>query len=556
MGLRSFDEDIYDNQPKINFGVPDSVRSDDDVTQNPALGSSIQLFESEPSAEEQKRRLEVRDWLVFICIVVLAMMDSFNATVLIPALPHLANTFGKPLASTFWANTTYLIFSASSQLYFTMVCEVFNHGPVWTIAVVLATIGTGICCGSMSLAELITGRMIQGIGSGGAMSLCSLVMTETAPESMNSRYSCYILVTRMCGGILGPILGGLFVDSANWRWVFYFSFIFCSLGLLVIPFAVDLRALKYIPLRKLRILDWTGTTLAISGVVVILVGLSCGGSLYRWRDWQTIVPLVVGAVILVIFLFYESKWALYPQFGRRVFRSKKMAMTHLGCFLHGFVVFAHLQFFPLYFMSTHYMSATLSGVSLMAMAGFAIAPATVVGVLLARELRCTQWIISGGWVLTALASGCSILLDSSTPTVAWVFLLFTAGLGHGLLLSSYNVRIQNLPKDEECSPPTLPTTISFYMRAWGMAVAVPVGGVVFLNCFRNGLATADLDRDIINTANGYLILMKDVSMTIEQREAITVVSVAAFQVVWDFITAVAIIGGFRLDSCGEKGECE
>jgi MFS family permease len=253
-------------------------------------------------------------------------------------MQHLANTFAKPLASTFWANTVYLIFSASSQLYFTMVCEVFNHGPVWIIAVVLATIGTGICCGSMSLAELIIGRMIQGIGSGGAMSLCSLVMTETAPESMNSRYTGYILVTRMCGGILGPALGGLFVDNANWRWVFYFNFIFCSLGLLAIPFAVDLRALKYIPVRKLRILDWTGTTLAILGLGVILVGLSCGGSLYRWGDWQTIVPLVVGAVILVVFLFYESKWALYPQFGRRVFRSKMMAMTHLGCFLHGFVV--------------------------------------------------------------------------------------------------------------------------------------------------------------------------------------------------------------------------
>jgi hypothetical protein len=87
MGRHSLVEDIYDNQSKINFGVPDSVRSEDDVTQNPALGSSIQLFDSEPSAEEQKRRFEVREWLVFICIVILAMMDSFNATVLIPALP-------------------------------------------------------------------------------------------------------------------------------------------------------------------------------------------------------------------------------------------------------------------------------------------------------------------------------------------------------------------------------------------------------------------------------------------------------------------------------------
>lgn len=87
MRRHSIAEEIYDNESKINFGVPDSVRSVDDVTHNPALGSSIQLFESDPSTEEQQRRIEVREWLVFICIVILAMMDSFNATILIPALP-------------------------------------------------------------------------------------------------------------------------------------------------------------------------------------------------------------------------------------------------------------------------------------------------------------------------------------------------------------------------------------------------------------------------------------------------------------------------------------
>ncbi|KAJ5951915.1 uncharacterized protein N7479_010328 [Penicillium vulpinum] len=543
MGRHSISEEIYDNESKINFGVPDSVRSVDDMSQNPALGSSIQLFEREPSPEEQRRRFEVREWLVFISIVILTMMDSFNATILIPALPDLANKFAKPLASTFWVNTVYLLFGASSQLYFTMMSEVFSHGPVWIIAVVLATIGTGICCGSMSLVELIIGRMIQGIGGGGAMSLCFVIMTETAPESIHSRYSCYILLTRMCGGILGPIVGSLFVDNANWRWAFYFNFIFCALGLLAIPFALDLRALKHIPLRKLRILDWSGITLAFLGLGSILVGLSWGGSSRRWRDWQTIVPFAVGAVILLALLIYESKWALHPQFGRRVFRSRMMIMTHLGCFLHGFVVFAHLQFFPLFFISTHYMSPTLSSITLLAMIGIAIAPATVVGVILAKESRCTQWIISGGWVLTALSSGCSILLDSSTPTVAWVFLLFTVGLGHGLLLSSYNVRIQNLPKDEDSSLSTLPTTMAYYMQAWGMAVAVPVGGVVLLNVFGNGLANVGLNRDIVNSANGYLILMKDVSMSSKQKEAVTILSVAAFQAVWDLITGVAIVGG-------------
>jgi len=219
-----------------------------------------------------------------------------------------------------------------------MMSEVFSHGPVWILAVLFATIGTGICSGAMTLAELIVGRMVQGIGGGGTMSLCFVIMTESAPESIHSRYSCYILLTRMCGAILGPVVGGLFVDHANWTWVFYFNFIFCALGLLGIPFAVDLRVSKYIPLRKLRILDWSGATMAFLSFGSILVGLSWGGSSYRWSEWQTIVPIVVGGGVLLSLVFYESNWALHPQFGRRVFRSRMMTMTYLGCFLHGFVV--------------------------------------------------------------------------------------------------------------------------------------------------------------------------------------------------------------------------
>ncbi|KAJ5757725.1 uncharacterized protein N7511_006419 [Penicillium nucicola] len=543
MGRHSIASEIFDNESKIDFGVRDSVLTVDDVTPYPPLGSSIQLFESEPLPEDQAWRFGVREWLVFICIVILSMMDSFNVTSLIPALPELANTFEKPLASTLWVNTVYLIFSAASQLYFTMTSEVFSHGPVWIIAVVFATIGTGICCGSMSLVELIIGRMIQGIGGGGAMSLCFVIMAESTPPSIHSRYSCYILLTRMCGAIIAPLVSGIFVDNTSWTWAFYFNFIFCALGLLAIPFAVDLRVSKSIPLRKLRILDWSGATMAFLGSGAVLVGLNWGGSLYRWEEWQTIVPIAVGVAVFLALVFYEAKWALNPIFGSRGFRSRMMIMTYLGCFLHGFMVFAHLQFFPLYFMSTHYMSTTLSAVTLLALVGMAVAPAAVVGVILARESRCTQWVISGGWILTILSGGCSILLDNTTPAVGWVFLLLTAGLGHGLLLASYNVRVQNVPRDEDPSLSSLPSTISNYMRAMGMAFAVPVCGMVLLNMFSHELTGIGLDRNLVNSANGYLILMNQVSMSSEHREAVTLASVAAFRVLWEVLTGVAFVGG-------------
>lgn len=218
------------------------------------------------------------------------------------------------------------------------MCDVFSQGAVWIIAVVLTTIGTGISSGSMSLVELIVGRLIQGIGGGGAMSLCFVVMTDSTPEHVHSRYSCYILLTRLIGIMIGPIVGGLFIDYADWTWAFYFNFIFCALGMLVIPFAVDLRLSKNIPLRKLRILDWSGATMAFLGLAGILVGLSWGGISYEWNQWQTFMPIAIGAAILIALVFYESNWALHPQFGPRAFANPAVAMTYFGCFCQGFVV--------------------------------------------------------------------------------------------------------------------------------------------------------------------------------------------------------------------------
>ncbi|KAJ5091981.1 hypothetical protein NUU61_006851 [Penicillium alfredii] len=542
MGRYKISRDIFDDEPKPNFGARTSVQSVDLMTPLPTLGSAIQLFDS-GSPSEEERRPEVRDWLVFICIVILAVMDSFDATVLIPAVPDLANTFEKPMASTLWVNTAYLVLGSASQVFFTMLCEVFSHGPIWIFAVVLTTIGTGICCGSMSLVELLVGRTIQGIGGGGAMSLCFVAVAESAPEPIHSRYACYILLTRMVGTIMGPMIGGLFVDYANWTWGFYFNFIFAALGLLVIPFAIDLRVSKNIPMRRLRTLDWPGASLAFLGPGAILLGLSWGGIFYRWDQWQTFTPIVIGVALILVLMVYESKWALHPQFGARVFRSRMMVMTYLGCFLHSFVMFCQLQYFPFYFISTKYMLTALSGVTLVAITGFAIGPAAVAGVILATESHCAQWIITGGWILTTLAAGCCILLDETTPTVGWIFLFFTAGLGHGLLLSGYNIRIQNTPKDAGASPSNSPTTMAIFMRSWGMAVAIPVGGAVMLNCFGIELASINLDRDLVNAANGYLILMRHVQMSGEQREALKTASAGALRVVWGLIAGTSALGG-------------
>ncbi|EPS32295.1 hypothetical protein PDE_07255 [Penicillium oxalicum 114-2] len=540
MGQTERSEAAFGCESKTTLDLPGGFNQG---TPQKAQESQLQLFEGPLSDEEPQWQPDLRDWLVFVNILIFAMMDTFDATVMMPILPKLANAFGKPLASIFWVNTSYLIASTAGQLFFTMACDVFTHGPLWIVTGILSTIGSGICGGSTGLTELIIGRLIQGVGGGGATALCFVVMVDTTPKSIHSRYSCYIQVTRLMGLMLGPAVGGLFIDKGNWTWTCYFNFVFCGLGLLLVPVSVDLRISRNIPLRKLRILDWSGATMAVLGPSSILIGLAWGGVLYRWTEWRTMMPIAVGVSIMIAMVLYESTWALHPQFGSKVFKSTAITMTYLGCFCHGFVLFTQMQYFVFFLMATRYFSATNAGLSLLALTGLALTPAVVLGTVFASNLRFAKYFTSGGWALNILASGCSILLSRTTPIAGCIFILIAAGLGHGLLLASYNTKMHNMPGSGGKSFATKPVVVSSFLRAWGMTIAIPIGAMMLLNTFGHEFQRLGLSRDLINTTNGYLVLMDQVKMSHQDRVAIQNASANALHLVWEVMTGISALGG-------------
>jgi hypothetical protein len=84
MGLPDISQDTFGYESKTTLDLRNSV---DDVTPIPAQESRLHLFETQPSSEEQQWTPDLRDWLVFINILILAMMDTFDATVMMPVLP-------------------------------------------------------------------------------------------------------------------------------------------------------------------------------------------------------------------------------------------------------------------------------------------------------------------------------------------------------------------------------------------------------------------------------------------------------------------------------------
>jgi MFS family permease len=250
----------------------------------------------------------------------------------------LSLTFGEPLSSTIWLNTCYHLASVTGQIFFSILAEVIGHGPLLVAASVLSTVGTGVCGGSLQLSELVAGRFIQGLGGGGVVSVSLLCLPENIPDKHLIRFSSYVSGVRLAGAILGLVMGTLFYEYIAWRGAFYSSFFFCALGMLVIPFAIDLRGHRGVSSRTLLKMDWLGAVLTLLGLCSLLIGISWGGTSYPWSDWRVLAPLAVGTSSILALAVYETTWAIRPFFHKNDFRTLPVLMMYTGSFLHGFTV--------------------------------------------------------------------------------------------------------------------------------------------------------------------------------------------------------------------------
>lgn len=81
------------------------------------------------------------------------------------------------------------------------------------------TLGSGIAGGANGGAMLITGRAIQGVGSGGVTMINDVIISDLVPLRYRGNYIAILLLVATIGFAIGPFLGGIIVEKTSWRWV-------------------------------------------------------------------------------------------------------------------------------------------------------------------------------------------------------------------------------------------------------------------------------------------------------------------------------------------------
>ncbi|HEY6407969.1 MAG TPA: MDR family MFS transporter [Ktedonobacteraceae bacterium] len=413
--------------------------------------------------------------VVFASVMLGMFMASLDSTIVSTALPSIVGDLGGGSVS--WVVTGYLLAQTCSTPLWGKLGDLLGRKGVFQASVVFFVAGSVLCGLSQNLAELVLFRAIQGIGGGGLLVTASALIADVVPLRERGTYQGILGSVFAVTTVIGPLLGGLFVDHLSWRWAFYInvpiSIVVIILAGYAIPGALERRKV----------------TIDYLGIITITLFASCltllatwGGVTYAWNSPIIISMAVVALVALVLFLVVELR-ASEPLLPLRLFQNPVFTVCAILSAIVGAAMYGGLTFLPLYMQVIKGASATASGLQLLPMVFGLLGTSVLSGILVSRTGHYKIFPVIGTAVMVV---GFFLLsrLDAHTSTLLTSLYLLVFGIGIGLTMTVLTIAVQNTSEYRDLGVATSGIT---FIRTLASSLGVAVFGTIFTSSLTSHL---------------------------------------------------------------------
>ncbi len=377
--------------------------------------------------------------LVLAAVSLGVLIAQIDTSVVSLAVKRIGADLNSGVSEMQWVIDAYNLVYASLLLTGGTLGDLYGRRRIFVVGIALFTVGTLVCALAPSGAVLITGRAISGLGAALELPMSLVLLTLAYPEEKSRAHALGIWAS--CNGlafIIGPTLGGLLVDSAGWRSIFYLILPVCAAALVLTYAAVPESAEP-----RGRKLDLTGQALA----VVALGGLAFAaieGSHWGWASLPILSVAAVGLAAGVALFVLEGRLtgAMIPV---EFFRDRVFSSALSIAALMTFGMYALLFLMPLYFQTMRGNSALWAGLQMLPMSVSFVVVSQLTGTI--SNAIGPRMLMTGG--MACMGIGAILLAFIGADTNVWLIAvaLLIVGVGLGLNTSPVNgVAVAAVPK--------------------------------------------------------------------------------------------------------------
>jgi EmrB/QacA subfamily drug resistance transporter len=305
-------------------------------------------------------RQDVNPWRALWALVLGFFMILVDSTIVSVATPALMRGLGADVNEVVWVTSAYLLAYAVPLLITGRLGDRVGPKNLYMVGLVVFT-GASLWCGLTGTVEqLIVARVFQGLGAAMMTPQTMAVITRTFPPENRGRAMSLWGAVAGIATLVGPVLGGILVDTLGWEWIF-----FVNVPVGIIGLVLAWRLVPTLPTHTHRF-DLLGVVLSAAGMFLLVFGIQEG----ERYDWGPVVWWLIGAgiAVLAVFLGWQAINKSEPLLPLSLFKDRNFSLANTAITTVGFAITAMAFPFMLYAQAVRGMSPTRAALLLVPMA--------------------------------------------------------------------------------------------------------------------------------------------------------------------------------------------
>jgi EmrB/QacA subfamily drug resistance transporter len=426
----------------------------------------------------RKLRVMEKKWWTLVVVCAATFMLLLDITIVIVALPTIQSELHASFGDMQWVIDAYALTLASVLLTAGSLADRYGHRLLFTLGLIVFTLGSLLCGIAQSPIMLIVSRSAQGIGGAilFATSLALLAQSFHGKER-GMAFGIWGAVTGVSAG-LGPVLGGVITDAISWRGIFLVNLPVGIAALVVTRRKVDESKTPHAARP-----DWAGFATLTAGLVSLVYGLIRAGEL-AWSDSGVAICLALAVVFFAVFVAVELRTE-HPLFDLSLFRIPTFSGGLAAAFAVNGSLYAMFLYLVLYLQDDLGYSAVATGSALLLISGTAIFSSILAGVFSDRIP--VRWLIGPGLLLVGVGL---LLMTGLEGSSSWIHLIpgfIVAGVGSGIVNPPLASTAVGVVAPQQSG---MASGVNTTFREIGIAAGVAVYGSVFASSLHQHLGQA------------------------------------------------------------------